>query len=489
MTEPTATSGASSRSSCSPSTKIVMNGDEVHSQQRLTNQQQQLHNLNRTALAISVTTGSRGEPGGVNPNCFAAQYQQSGPSLSMGVEAMLQSSQRHGLHGTSAMVFCGGGITLPEKRQIDPRCLKLGSTGSHNQSQLMPSTMATHQARKVVTIISAPQTKPKIVTAAPSPSDVIIGIHTNNTKVYSSACRASVDAHQLALTRRVNSAPGLAGRTGPSDLSVDRSKFKYQKVIGGSSTNATNARRTSLKAQNELSPQVFLDTMLKSRGYSTQNFCSLEGAYYCKPTALQQASYGIRLIEAIRRSDEIVLQKMLQAGLSPNPCNSFGESIVHMLCRRGDYKLLKLFKEHGCSLQVTDDFGRTPLHDACWTTEPPFDIVDMILTTDRRLLHLVDCRGSSPLSYVSRNNWEKWIAYLQSRADTYWPPRNVAKVGDEPAPPFCWEAQHSRPIPDPPNAISIEAAKTLVSLGEVSEGPSGAIVSVAPKVMTSATIK
>lgn len=246
MTEPTASSGALSRSACSPATKIVMNGEEVHSQQGLTSQQLQLHNPNRTALAISVTTGSRGEPGGVNANGFAAQYQQSGPSLSLGVEAMLQSSQRHGLRGTSAMVFCGGGITLPEKRQIDPQCIKLGSTGSHNQSQSMPFTMATHQARKVVTIISAPQTKPKIVKAAPSPSDVIIGIHTNNTKVYSSACRASVNAHQLALTRRVNSAPGLAGRTGPSDLSVDRSKFKYQKVIGGSSTSATNARRTSL---------------------------------------------------------------------------------------------------------------------------------------------------------------------------------------------------------------------------------------------------
>lgn len=244
-------------------------------------------------------------------------------------------------------------------------------------------------------------------------------------------------------------------------------------------------------AQNDVSPQVFLDNMLKSRGYSTQNFCSIEGAYYCKPTALQKASYGVKLIEAIRRSDEVLLKKMLQAGISPNPCNAFGESAVHMVCRRGDYKLLKLFKDHGCSLQVTDDFGRTPLHDACWTTEPPFQIVDMILTADRRLLHLVDCRGSSPLSYVGRDNWAKWIEFFQSRADTYWPPVNVANEGDESPPSLCWEAPHTRPIPDPPHAISIDAAQRLVTLGDdsIGERPNCSLGLALPTAVTSATME
>jgi hypothetical protein len=246
MNEPTARPGACSPSTChSPASTTTRNGEKVQSQKRLRNQQQELHNLDRTALAISVTTGSRGQPGVVDPTGFTGLCHHSGPSLSRGMEVMLQATQQHALKGASTMIFCGGGITLPEKRLIDTRC-NLGTTGRPDHSQSMPFAIASHQARKVVTIISAPQTKPTAAIAAPSPFDVVIGNHTSNTKAYSSACRASVNAHQLALKRRVNSAPGLVGRTGSLDLSVDRSKFKYQKVIGGSSTNFTNERRTSL---------------------------------------------------------------------------------------------------------------------------------------------------------------------------------------------------------------------------------------------------
>ena len=203
--------------------------------------------------------------------------------------------------------------------------------------------------------------------------------------------------------------------------------------------------------------------MLQSRGYSCRTFCSLEGGYYCSPTALQKASYGIKLIEAIRHSNDALIQKMLLAGISPNPCNTFGESVIHMVCRRGDYKLLKVFKDHGCSLQVSDDFGRTPLHDACWTADPHFDIVEMILDVDVRLIHLVDCRQSSPLSYVKRSNWGEWITFFQSKADKYWPQRDLHKDGEDSPPILCLEAAQSRPIKDPPNAMSIDAAQRVAS--------------------------
>jgi hypothetical protein len=218
--------------------------------------------------------------------------------------------------------------------------------------------------------------------------------------------------------------------------------------------------------EKELSPQLFLDGMLKSRGYCTRNYCSLEGGYYCKPTVLQTASYGTRLIEVIRHSNEDLLKKMLESGISPNPCNAFGESAIHMVCRRGDYKLLKVLKDAGCSLQVTDDFGRTPLHDACWTADPHFEIVEMILDTDERLLHMVDCRGSSPLSYIKRESWAKWIAFFQSKVEKYWPERDISKQGEEPPPVLCSLAQHSQPIKDPANAIPLDAAQ-LISSGKM----------------------
>lgn len=206
--------------------------------------------------------------------------------------------------------------------------------------------------------------------------------------------------------------------------------------------------------------------MLRARGYSTNNFCSLDGGYYCKPTELQKASYGMKVIQAVRTSDDKLLQAILDCGLSPNPCNQFGESVVHMVCRRGDYKLLKILVNAGCSLQVTDDFGRTPLHDACWTAEPSFDCVELILNRDARLLHIVDCRGSSPLSYVKRDHWKQWIDFFRSKADTYWPARDVSKEGEQTPPTLVGAAAHSGPISDPKNAIPIELA-TLISSGKL----------------------
>ena len=160
--------------------------------------------------------------------------------------------------------------------------------------------------------------------------------------------------------------------------------------------------------QNDLNPQEWLDRRFEERGYSTENFSSLECAYYNKPTEFQQASYGLKVVNMCRTNDVEGLAEIMECGLSYNPCNQFGESLIHMACRRGNYPMLKYLVDRGCSVQICDDFGRTPLHDACWTSEPNFKIVELILDTDTRLLHIVDCRGATPLAYVKRENWQKW---------------------------------------------------------------------------------
>lgn len=215
-----------------------------------------------------------------------------------------------------------------------------------------------------------------------------------------------------------------------------------------------------------MNPQTYLDSILKTRGYDTNNYCSLESGYYCKPTDHQKASYGIALVQAVRTGDAKLLASLLRAGLSRNPCNAFGESIVHMVCRRGEMDLLQVLKDAGTSLQVSDDFGRTPLHDACWTATPNFDVVDLILRTDSRLLRICDCRGASPLSYVKRDNWSAWVEYLTSRKEEFWPSRDVDAVGLEGPPALVGEAPHTRPIPDPEDAAPLDMV-TMVASGRL----------------------
>ena len=117
-----------------------------------------------------------------------------------------------------------------------------------------------------------------------------------------------------------------------------------------------------------------------------------------------------------------------------------------MVCRRGDYDILKLFMDYGCNVQICDDFGRTPLHDACWTAKPNFEIVDLILSHDRRLMNIVDCRGSGPLSYVNKDYWVEWMHYLDSVKDKFWRWRDVKEEGEEVPPELVGKSPDSVPL-------------------------------------------
>ena len=166
----------------------------------------------------------------------------------------------------------------------------------------------------------------------------------------------------------------------------------------------------------------------------------------------QTTSYGVSLTKAIRASDVSSARSLLAAGLHPNACNKFGESIVHAACRRGDSLMLRALLAAGASVQVCDDFGRTPLHDACWTPSPCFDAIRILLDEDPWLLCVQDCRGSTPLGYVRKAHWAVWNGFLGAIADRYWPA--LEGLDDPPpgrhvAPPLAGTEPNVRPLADP----------------------------------------
>lgn len=215
----------------------------------------------------------------------------------------------------------------------------------------------------------------------------------------------------------------------------------------------------------ENTPQGYFEAEIERRGYSAKKYVSLEGGYYCRPTLLQKASFGIRMNEAIIKSDGMLLRRLLDVGLSPNPCNEYGESLVHRVCRRGDHMLLKILLEKGCCLQIADDYGRTPLHDAFWKADPSVEVLNLILKTDRDLIRLMDCRGFTPLAYVRKEVHADMIEYLKTAVDTFFPPRG-AGAGKEPAPPLTKKKPDSIPVPDPRMALTPQLA-AMVASGEI----------------------
>ena len=111
-------------------------------------------------------------------------------------------------------------------------------------------------------------------------------------------------------------------------------------------------------------------------------------------------------------------------------CNKFSESIVHMACRRADYDVVDFVINNGGNIFMIDDYGRTPLHDACWRPEPRFDIVTLLLDKDLTLLRMVDARGAMPLHYVRQEHWLNWCAYFFHQKEKYWKilDVNIAKL-------------------------------------------------------------
>lgn len=173
-------------------------------------------------------------------------------------------------------------------------------------------------------------------------------------------------------------------------------------------------------------PDVYLQSLLASAGAPTKTFCALEQKdFFLKVTTESVESYDMQVVKAVRNEDVDALRQMLVSGRTLQCGNKFGESIVHTACRRGSVPVLGfLLHEADVSCRVICDYGRTPLHDACWTSgsgsgehdqRPNFELIDMILEACPDLLHVKDARGFLPLAYVRREHWNDWCQYFNQK--------------------------------------------------------------------------
>jgi hypothetical protein len=221
---------------------------------------------------------------------------------------------------------------------------------------------------------------------------------------------------------------------------------------------------------------------MKSRGYFVAKYDAMKTAYYNAPTPYQKACHDAYIIRLVKeKRDCAALQQLLVAGLSSNPCNAYGESLLHTICRLGNvpttlggsvpdaesslsFHMLRILLNVG-HVDVTncvDDYGRTPLHDACWSIHPCWETITTLLTVDPTLLLLRDCRGALPLSYIPKKLEPAWLDYLSLHKDQFFP---VVSNGIRPTipSPLVQERPHSRPVKDPINALSLDLAKMVAS--------------------------
>ena len=209
-------------------------------------------------------------------------------------------------------------------------------------------------------------------------------------------------------------------------------------LTSSSTTKKAPSASTPKKQKTEVlssmscqSPQEYLlSTLQKDHGVTVKVCPFWENdvePLFVKPTSDDIASYGLDIVDAVRKQEMETLRKLYDEKKPKNCSNQFGESVLHLACRKGLLDVVKfLIQEVQAPVWVKDDFGRTVLHDACWACEPNFDLIDIILDNCPDLLYISDARGHTPLSYTRREHWSLWVDYIKRKAPSL-QPKNIGK--------------------------------------------------------------
>lgn len=173
--------------------------------------------------------------------------------------------------------------------------------------------------------------------------------------------------------------------------------------------------------EDKVSPDEFLHKLV----YAT---CGLElepkkaktlENFFAKVTDEQIAAYTITVVSACRTNDLDALKKLqTEEGQTMNCFNRFGESLLTMACRRGFEDIVEYLLElPDVDVRISDDSGRTVLHDACWNPSPQLKICHWIMSRDPALWFIADNRGCTPFQYARPEHWGVWRQFLLDNKD------------------------------------------------------------------------
>eukprot|EP00554_Chaetoceros_debilis_P005540 CAMPEP_0194073192 /NCGR_PEP_ID=MMETSP0149-20130528/705_1 /TAXON_ID=122233 /ORGANISM="Chaetoceros debilis, Strain MM31A-1" /LENGTH=312 /DNA_ID=CAMNT_0038753169 /DNA_START=128 /DNA_END=1066 /DNA_ORIENTATION=- len=162
-----------------------------------------------------------------------------------------------------------------------------------------------------------------------------------------------------------------------------------------------------------LYPMNVLRCVLEGNGFDSDKI-SPESSFFEPNTDGNIEGYTTDILNAVRSQDVEKLEKLRSQG-HPMQCrNKFGESILHLACRRGFFKVVDfLVNVAKISINIRDDYGRTPLHDACWVIKPDFDLITILIRSSPDLILIRDKRGFLPLQYVKKDQYAEWCDYLK----------------------------------------------------------------------------
>lgn len=155
-------------------------------------------------------------------------------------------------------------------------------------------------------------------------------------------------------------------------------------------------------------------------------------------------SYSSGLLQAAQDGNVDEVEKILTN--DPNLCaqasNRFGVTALHKVCSRSTSTrsladMVRSLIAHGANVRSFDDLGRSPMFDACWSVDPDFAVVDILLAQYPQAFFDCDTRKHCPLDFIPQTAHIVWISYLTANRNKI----RCAAAGDNVAVPLGG-AQH-----------------------------------------------
>ena len=201
-----------------------------------------------------------------------------------------------------------------------------------------------------------------------------------------------------------------------------------------SSAGSVSSRSTVQKPKNNnTKPWDYLGSLLEYQGIKLASFPynEIDEEFFSPLESHHFATYDNEIAQATRLGDLDTIRARHRKGKNLLACNRFRETTVHTICRRGHAHLLRyLLTKTDTPIQLVDDLGRNPLHDACWSHKPNFELIKQLVQKCPDLLYISDNRGFTPLSYVGKPCWGEWCKFLEENQDFLAPRELLVEPSD-----------------------------------------------------------
>jgi len=260
---------------------------------------------------------------------------------------------------------------------------------------------------------------------------ILIHQQSRNALLFSSQNSSHQHERTVSLCNQMNQARCLVNEEpSPPFPSLLLKRMQQAESVGPTVLNLESASLTSPISKTPVGMDLKIETpndfyffLLQRNGVSAKPINALEEqSFFLEMTDDNMDAYTMAKTVAVKSDNVQALTDMHNNGELLQCCNQFGESILHSACRHGSLKSLQFLVETAkVSLNVMDDYGRNPLHDACWTSTPQWDIINILLENCPDLFLAADKRGFTPLQYARKEHWNDWKTFLEKHEEKLLP--------------------------------------------------------------------